>query len=219
MKTGLRPSGWVRWCAVLAALMCATACGDQTPALEAPYCGLFSPEEVALVIGEVEKVEGVGPRSGRCQMYGKKGILVAYASSDSWVDFGDDGNSALTTLSNRVEGEGRVIDGTSARVFTFDSNRGPGSQAYAYWLEGRAGFTLYTINVDGVDETTAAALEDLVVTYAPRVLEGEPAVTEDPGPDLHPTGVPSPPPSAEPTSAPPESPAQSEPPAGLTTPQ
>ena len=65
MKTGLRPSGWVRWCAVLAALMCATACGDQTPALEAPYCGLFSPEEVAPVIGEVEKV-GESAGAGAC---------------------------------------------------------------------------------------------------------------------------------------------------------
>ena len=112
-----------------------------------------------------------------------------------------------------------MIDGTNARVFSFLSGDQSRPQAQAYWLEGRAGLQIMTIDVNGVDETTAAALEDLVVTYAPRVLEGEPAVTEDPGPDLHPTGVPSPPPSAEPTSAPPESPAQSEPPAGLTTPQ
>ncbi|WP_136193962.1 hypothetical protein [Actinomyces procaprae] len=50
----------------------------------------------------------------------------------------------------------------------------------------------------GVDESTVAALEELVIKYAPQVLDGVASRTEDPGPNWNDpaTGTPSPEPSA-----------------------
>ncbi|WP_218961801.1 hypothetical protein [Actinomyces ruminis] len=68
-------------------------------------------------------------------------------------------------------------------------------------MEGRAGFAMYTVIAEDADESTAAALEELVIKYAPQVLDGVASRTEDPGRnrDDPATGTPSPEPSAAPT--------------------
>ncbi|WP_159097612.1 MULTISPECIES: hypothetical protein [unclassified Actinomyces] len=65
-------------------------------------------------------------------------------------------------------------------------------------MEGRAGFAMYTVIAEDADESTAAALEELVIKYAPQVLDGVASRTEDPGRNRHDpaTGTPSPEPSA-----------------------
>ncbi|WP_146750873.1 DUF6571 family protein [Actinomyces sp. Z5] len=132
-----------------------------------------------------------------CSIEGERAVLAVHGTSDSWVSFGQDGDNAFTTLESISGGEGREIPGTDARVFSYLGPHPKHPDAYAYWLEGRAGFTMYTVVAEDADESTVAALEELVINYAPQVLDGVASRADDPGPNWNdPTDAD---PSAEPT--------------------
>ncbi|MBE6474886.1 MAG: hypothetical protein E7Z95_04845 [Actinomyces succiniciruminis] len=122
---------------------------------------------------------------------------LSHSTTDSWVGLGQGGNNAFTTLETITGGEGCGIPGTDARVFSYLDFDPKYPDAYAYWLVERAGFTMYTMVAEDADESTAAALEELVIKYAPQVLGGVASRADDPGPNWSdPTGAS---PSAEPT--------------------
>lgn len=144
-----------------------------------PYCGLFAEEDVTPIVGRVAEAENEAYGLFSCDIRGEYGTLVAYGTIDSSAAFGQDGNNAMTTMEAITGDEGRAVPGTEARVFSYFDEEHP--NAYAYWLEGRAGFTMYTVAAEEVDESTAAALEELVIKYAPQVLDGVASRTEAPG--------------------------------------
>ncbi|NDR53250.1 MULTISPECIES: DUF6571 family protein [unclassified Actinomyces] len=138
-----------------------------------------------------------------CSIEGERAVLAAHGTADSWVAFGRGGNNAFTTLEAIAGGEGREVPGADARVFSYLGRYPKHPNAYAYWLEGRAGFAMYTVVAEDADESTVAALEELVIKYAPQVLDGVASRTADPGRnrDDPATGTPSPEPSASATAA------------------
>ncbi|SHE25417.1 Hypothetical protein ACGLYG10_1633 [Actinomyces glycerinitolerans] len=192
---------------VLAAVLaisacCAGACSHDSVA--GPYCGLFSEEDVDPIVGRVEDVKERAHGLLNCDIRGERALLTVYAAEDSWTAFGRGGNNAFTTLEAITGGDGREIPGTDARVFSHMSGGGTEDpNAYAYWLEGRAGFAMYTVIAEDADESTVAALEELVIKYAPQVLDGVASRTADPGPNRYipDASVPSGGPSADGTAA------------------
>ncbi|MDU0347435.1 hypothetical protein [Actinomyces sp. MRS3W] len=183
---------------VFSAVACVGGCADDSVA--GPYCGIIAEEDVIPIVGRVTEVEDHASAVLKCDITGERGTLVAYGTDDSWVRFGRGGNNAVTTLEAITGGEGREVPGTDARVFSLVDDSYP--DAYAYWFEGRAAFAMYTVGTDGVDESTAAELEELVIKYAPQVLDGVAARTEDPGPNRNdPSATPTATATAEPSSA------------------
>ncbi|WP_147681241.1 hypothetical protein [Actinomyces ruminicola] len=160
---------------------------------------MFAEDEVTGILGRVNRVDERSRSPIRCRMYGENGVLVARATEDSWVEFGQDGDNAFATLEDIAGGEGREVPGTDARVFSFLGDASKHPNAYAFWLEGRAGFTMYTVAAEEVDESTVAALEELVIKYAPQVLDGVASRTEDPGPNWNDPATSAP--SGEPSAA------------------
>ncbi|SHE25416.1 Hypothetical protein ACGLYG10_1632 [Actinomyces glycerinitolerans] len=182
---------------VVAPLGCVSGCGEDSVA--GPYCGLIAEEDVTPIVGRVTEVEEGDGGLLYCRVRGERAVLVASGTDDSWVSYGRGGNNAFTTLEAITGGDGREIPGTDARVFSYMSGGGTeNSNAYAYWLEGRAGFTMYTVVAEDADESTVAALEELVIKYAPQVLDGVDSRTADPGRNRGDpaTGTPGPEPSA-----------------------
>ncbi|WP_146750872.1 hypothetical protein [Actinomyces sp. Z5] len=118
-----------------------------------------------------------------CRVRGERAVLVASGTDDSWVSYGRDGNNAFTTLEAITGDEGREVPGADAHVFSYLGPTPKHPDAYAYWLEGRAGFAMYTVVAEDADESTVAALEELVIKYAPQVLDGVASRSEDPGPN------------------------------------
>ncbi|WP_136314207.1 DUF6571 family protein [Actinomyces procaprae] len=181
---------------MVASVGCMSGCGGGSVA--GPYCGLIAEEDVAPIVGRVTEVEEGAGRLSYCAIEGERAVLAVHGTSDSWVVFGQDGDNAFATLEAITGGEGREIPGTEARVFSYLSTGNPvHPNGYAYWLEGRAGFAMYTVVAEDADESTVAALEELVIKYAPQVLDGVDSRADDPGPNWNdPTDAA---PSAEPT--------------------
>jgi len=182
---------------LLVGVGCVGSCAGDSVA--GPYCGVFEQDDVTSIVGRVESVEDERSSVMGCRIHGERGILVAISTTDSWVGFGQGGNNAFTTLETITGGEGREIPGTGARVFSYLDASRQYPDAYAYWLEGRAGFTMYTVVAEDADETTVAALEELVIKYAPQVLDGVASRTEDPGPNWNDPATSAP--SGEPSAA------------------
>ncbi|SHE25415.1 hypothetical protein [Actinomyces glycerinitolerans] len=169
---------------VVASVGCASGCAGDSVA--GPYCGLIAEEDVTPIVGRVTEVEEGSDGVFYCSIEGERAVLAAHGTADSWVAFGRGGNNAFTTLEAIAGGEGREVPGTDARVFSYVFGSGTESaNAYAYWLEGRAGFAMYTVIAEDADESTVAALEELVIKYAPQVLDGVASRTEDPGPNRY----------------------------------
>lgn len=190
-------------CFILAAVLAISACctGACSPdSVAGPYCGYFSEEDVDPIVGRVEDVKERAHGLLNCDIRGERALLTVYAAEDSWTAFGRGGNNAFTTLETIAGGEGRAVPGTDARVFSYMSaGESEDPNAYAYWLEGRAGFTMYTVVAEDADESTVAALEELVIKYAPQVLDGVASRTEDPGPNWNDPATSAP--SGEPSAA------------------
>ena len=183
---------------VVVGMGCFAGCAGDSVA--GPYCGVFTEDEVTDILGVVDRVDEYSVNPMRCRVYGENGVLVARVTDDSWVEFGRDGDNAVTTMEAITGGEGRQIPGSNARVFSFmvDSDS-KYKDAYGYWLEGRAGFAVYVVATEGVDDSTVAALEELVIKYAPQVLDGVASRTEDPGPNWNDPATSAP--SGEPSAA------------------
>ncbi|CAM2964058.1 hypothetical protein ACSL103130_08740 [Actinomyces slackii] len=111
--------------------------------------------------------------------------MVLRATDNSWVAYGENGNNALRTLERRTGTKGEPVPGTNAVVFAYSTDWTSSPQAHAYWVEGRAGFSVRTLTVDDVDASTVAAAEKIVRKYAPEVLKDAPERTEDPGPNYN----------------------------------